>query len=94
MAALFDDVLGATQGLSRKGAVTAKLTVRYRHVTPLEEELRFASWIERSGSRRIVVRATCHAGDTLTADAEGIFVRVDFNEIQQRMRGRRGGASG
>ena len=27
--------------------------------------------------------------DTLTADAEGIFVRVDFNEIQQSMRERR-----
>jgi hypothetical protein len=36
-----------------------------------------------------VTKATCHAGDTLTADAEGIFMRVDFDEVTERMRERR-----
>ena len=89
VAALFDDVLGATQGLSGGGAVTAKLTVRYRAVTPIDEDLRLEGWIDRETQRRIVARARCYAGDTLTADAEGIFVRVDFNEIQAYMQKRR-----
>ena len=89
MAAFFDDVLGATQGLSGGGAVTAKLTVRYRAVTPIDEDLRLEGWIDRETQRRIVARARCYAGDTLTADAEGVFVRVDFNEIQAYMQKRR-----
>jgi acyl-coenzyme A thioesterase PaaI-like protein len=89
VAALFDDVLGATQGLSGGGAVTAKLIVRYRAVTPIDEDLRFEGWIDRETQRRIVARSRCYAGDTLTADAEGIFVRVDFNELQALMSDRR-----
>jgi acyl-CoA thioesterase FadM len=89
VAALFDDLLGATQGLLHSPAVTARLTVRYRHVTPIGEELRLRAWIRRDDGRRVEARATCHAGDTLTAEAEGLFVRVDFNEVQQRMLARR-----
>jgi acyl-CoA thioesterase FadM len=69
--------------------VTAILTVRYRHLTPVEEDLRFEGWLADQRARRLVAKATCHAGDTLTADAEGVFVRVDFAEVQERMRRRR-----
>lgn len=89
VAALFDEVLGSVQGLANQSGVTAILRVRYRHVTPVEEDLRFEGWIETLRSTRLVARATCHAGDTLTADAEGVFVRVDFNEVEERMRARR-----
>jgi acyl-coenzyme A thioesterase PaaI-like protein len=91
VAALFDDLLGAAQGAAEAACVTARLTVRYRHVTPIEEDLRLEAWIDRDDGRRIIAKATCHAGDTLTADAEGLFIRVDFNEIQDRMRRRRAG---
>lgn len=94
VAALFDEVLGSVQGLADQHGVTGILRVRYRHLTPVEEELRFEGWIEVKRSRRLVARATCHAGDTLTADAEGIFVRVDFNEVEERMRARREGGPG
>ena len=89
VAALFDEVLGATQGLAPPPGVTGTLTIRYRHVTPVEEDLVFRSWVESDSGRRIVCKATCHAGDTLTADGEGLFVRVDFEEVQARMRARR-----
>jgi acyl-coenzyme A thioesterase PaaI-like protein len=91
VAALFDEVLGQAQALDGGPGVTAVLTVKYRHVTPIEEDLRFEGWIHESRGRRVVARATCHAGDTLTADAEGIFMRVDFGEVQERMRRRREG---
>ena len=94
VAALFDEILGAAQGLVPPPGVTALLAIRYRNVTPIEEPLRFEAWIADDRERRIEARATCHAGDTLTADARGTFVRVDFEAVQQRMAGRRGGAVG
>jgi acyl-coenzyme A thioesterase PaaI-like protein len=89
VAALFDEVLGSVQGAASAPGVTAILTVRYRHLTPVEEDLRFEGWLADQRARRLVAKATCHAGDTLTADAEGVFVRVDFAEVQERMRRRR-----
>ncbi len=89
VAAMFDEVLGSASGLAESPGVTAKLKIRYRHVTPTHEELRFEGWIHEQRGRRLVARATCHAGDTLTADAEGIFIEVDFDEVQQRMLQRR-----
>lgn len=93
VAALFDEMLGAAQGLAPPPGVTALLEIRYRNVTPVEEPLRFEAWIADERERRIEARATCHAGDTLTADARGTFVRVDFEAVQQRMAERRGGAT-
>ena len=93
MAALRRSVLPSV--IARGGTVrvvaveegTAILEVRYRNVTPVEQELRFESWIAEDRGRRIVARATCHAGETLTADAKGTFVRVDFDEVRRRMLG-------
>jgi hypothetical protein len=86
---MFDDVLGATQRLVDKPGVTGRLTVHYRHITPVLEELTLRAWIEEDVGRRILSKATCHAGDTLTADAEALFIRVDFTEVQERMAARR-----
>lgn len=91
VAALFDDLLGEAQQSARKAGVTASLTVRFRHITPLDEPLRLDAWIHEERGRRIVARATCHAGGTLTADAEAMFVGVDFEEVRGRMLARRAG---
>ena len=94
MAALFDELLGATQALSLPSGVTGRLTIRYRHVTPVHEELQLRGWVERTSARTILSRATCHAGDTLTAEGEALFVRVDFEEVEARMRARGRSAAG
>ena len=64
VAAMFDEVLGAVMGLAPPPGVTATLEVRYRHVTPLEEPLRFEAWIDSDRGRRLTASATCHAGST------------------------------
>ena len=90
VAALFDEVCGAVQGLTgRPSRVTAVLKVRYRHITPLDEELRFEGWVADQSGRRLVAKATCHAGDTLTAQAQALFVSVDFRDGEQQMLERR-----
>ena len=88
VAALFDELLGAAQGLAPPPGVTSTLEVRYRRVTPIETPLRFEAWIDEDRGRELVARATCHAGDTLTAEAKGLFVRVDFERVQRRMEAR------
>lgn len=94
VAGMFDDVLGATQRLVDKPGVTGRLTVHYRHITPVEEELTLRAWITEDVGRRIVSKATCHAGDTLTAEGEALFIRVDFDEVKERMAARREGQVG
>jgi acyl-coenzyme A thioesterase PaaI-like protein len=91
VAALFDEMLGAVQGLAPPVGMTAKLNVTYRHPTPIDEELRLEGWIEERRGRRLIARATCHAGETLTAQAEGVFLEVDFDAMAARMRERRAG---
>jgi acyl-coenzyme A thioesterase PaaI-like protein len=87
VAALFDEALGAAQGLAGTRGMTALLKVRYRQVTPVAQDLRLEAWVHEQRGRRTVTRATCHAGDRLTADAEGTFIAVDFDEVEERMAG-------
>jgi acyl-coenzyme A thioesterase PaaI-like protein len=89
VAGMFDEVLGATQRMMPTPGVTARLTVHYRHITPIQEDLTLKAWIVSDEGRRIEAKATCHAGDTLTAEAEALFIKVDFTEVQSRMAARR-----
>ncbi|RMD83619.1 MAG: PaaI family thioesterase [Candidatus Dadabacteria bacterium] len=87
VAAAFDEVLGFAQSLTGSPGMTARLTVHYRKPTPLHTELSFEGWVERVEGRKIFTRAELRAGDTLTADAEGLFVSIDrdrFNELLEK----------
>jgi acyl-coenzyme A thioesterase PaaI-like protein len=88
VAAMLDELLGTAQGLAEKQGVTATLKIRFRNITPIDEELRFEARVTEDRGRILRAVGTCHAGDTLTADAEGMFVRVDFNEVRERMKER------
>ena len=81
VAALFDDVLGNAQRLHDVMAATASLTVHYRKPTPLFTELTFRAWYDDFDGRKVRGKATCHAGSTLTAEAEGLFVKIDVHRM-------------
>ena len=81
LAGLFDDMLGAAQRLSGTRGVTARLTVRYRALTPVESDLVLRAEAGEPHGRRVTCTASCHAGDTLTAEAEALFVAVDFDHL-------------
>jgi acyl-coenzyme A thioesterase PaaI-like protein len=72
----FDEIFGMVNVLNGLGGLTGRLTVRYRKPTPLGVELRMTAWIEDHTDRRIRTRGTIHAGDVLTAEAEGLFVML------------------
>lgn len=83
VAGAFDEVLGAAQSLSGAPGMTGTLTIRYRSPTPLHTEVRFTAWIDREEGRKIFTRGELHAGDRLCAEAEGVFVRIDFSRFAE-----------
>jgi acyl-coenzyme A thioesterase PaaI-like protein len=83
VAAIFDELLGFTQSLSGRQGMTGRLTISYRSPTPLHTELRYESRIESVRGRKIVCTGELHAGDTLCAEAEGLFISIDFERFAE-----------
>jgi len=89
VAAAFDEVLGFANSLSGTPGMTGTLTVRYRRPTPLHAELRFEGHYERSEGRKIFTTGQLFAGETLCAEAEGLFISVDFERFRGLFEARR-----
>jgi acyl-CoA thioesterase FadM len=74
--------------------MTGTLSIRYRRPTPLNTDLRFEAWLERSEGRKRFVRGTVAAGAMVTAEAEGIFIAIDPSRfaslLEERARLQRG----
>lgn len=85
VAAAFDEVLGMAQSLGGSPGMTGTLSIRYRRPTPLHRDLRFEGTLDRVDGRKIFTTGRCYDGDTLTAEAEGLFIRVDFQKIAEMM---------
>jgi acyl-coenzyme A thioesterase PaaI-like protein len=83
VAAAFDEVLGMTQSLVGKPGMTGTLTVRYRRPTPLHTELRFEGRVDRVEGRKIFTVGQSFANGELTAEAEAVFITVDFTKIAE-----------
>lgn len=92
VAAAFDEVLGMAQSLGGRPGMTGTLTVRYRRPHPLGTEIRFEGELLRVEGRKIFTAGRSFAGDELLAEAEGLFISVDFAAIAARMAAQRGGA--
>lgn len=77
VAVAFDDLMGMAGALGSKGITrTAYLTVNYRAITPLDTELKLRSWVDRMEGRKVFLRATLHNGETLCAEADGLFIKL------------------
>ena len=76
VAAAFDEVLGMVQSATGNPGMTGRLVVNYRRPTPLHTELRFHGKVDNVEGRKIYTSATLHAGETLCAESEGLFISV------------------
>jgi acyl-coenzyme A thioesterase PaaI-like protein len=96
VAAAFDEVLGFVQGLSGDPGFTGTLSVRYRTPTPLHTELRLVGEIVRIEGRKVFTEGRLYAGETLCAEAEGLFVLPQQEQYERMLeeRARRGAAEG
>jgi acyl-coenzyme A thioesterase PaaI-like protein len=74
---LFDEVLGrlASSG-ERAPARTAYLHTDFRSITPVGEELTVRAWFVSEQGRKRLLRAELSHGDTLCAEAEGLFIAL------------------
>ena len=75
VACALDELLGIANIAAGHPGMTARLTVHYRKPTPLFRELRFRAWVDRIEGRRVMSRAEVWDGDTLTAEADGVFIQ-------------------
>ena len=77
IALVLDELLGAVNACLGLGAFTGTLTIRYERLTPIQQEIAFESWVERTEGRKVFTRGTISAGGQITARAEGVFIRVE-----------------
>ena len=82
IAAIFDEALGLAQSMTGHPGMTGTLTVRYRKPTPLLTELRIEALVRRIAGRKIFTEARLYAGETLTAEAEAIFISITPEHLQ------------
>lgn len=93
IAAAFDEVLGMTQSLSGRPGMTGNLSIDYRKPTPLYQELVFRGELLSVEGRRIYTRATLHCGDTLCAEATGLFLSMRQDVLDRFLATQRPNAS-
>jgi acyl-coenzyme A thioesterase PaaI-like protein len=74
VALVFDELLGCASVVNNRGGFTGTLTVRYLSLTPLGKPIRMRGWIDRHDGRKTWAKGTMHDGDTLCAEAEGVFI--------------------
>lgn len=85
IAAAFDEVLGMAQSLTGRPGMTGKLNITYRSPTPLNVPIMFVGWVEKVDGRKIFTKGTAHNGETLCAEAEGLFLSMP-SELMDRLR--------
>lgn len=79
---LFDDVLGRFANLrGRSVARTAYLHVDYRHITPVERDLDLVARFVREEGRKRWVTGVIRDGETVCAEAEGLFVQLNPGQL-------------
>jgi hypothetical protein len=88
VAAAFDQVFGYLQTKQGVGSLTSVLTVRYRRPTPLLAPLRIEARVVDVSGRRSNVVARMVSGETVTADAEGIFIAIDSTRLHEIFAGK------
>lgn len=83
VAAALDEMVGMAQSLSGQGGMTGTIVVRYRAPTPLYTELQFEAHIDRVEGRKIYTVGTIHNGDVLCAEAEAVFISIDWDRMRE-----------
>lgn len=70
----FDDVLGVAQAASGTAGFTGTLTVRMVARTPLHQRIDYEAGVQAREGRKVTVWGEARHGDTLLAQATGIFI--------------------
>jgi acyl-coenzyme A thioesterase PaaI-like protein len=74
VAACFDQLLAFAVMVRGKTGPTVSLTVKFVKRTPINEPLRFESWVEAVEDETYSVRGRCFHGDVTVSEAEAIVL--------------------
>ena len=77
---LLDEAMGNfVQEKYNEPAMTGRLEIRYKHPTPVDEELKISAWQESQRRNIIFLKATVETADgTITAEATAKFAVVSL----------------
>ena len=77
IAGVFDELLGSVCVLNDVAGFTGTLSIRYRSLTPIDAPISMRAWVDRVEGRKTFARGTFHHGETLCAEAEGVFIGIE-----------------
>ena len=77
VAGVLDHIMGMTHVRTGHPGMTGGLSVRYLKPTPLNQLIEISAEATELDKKRTEVKGTMRCGETTTATAEAIFVRVD-----------------
>lgn len=77
VAGLLDDITGHLATALRIPAVTGRLSVAYRAVTPVGVPVTFRAWLKEQRGRRLHIEAEARHGATVTATATALYLAVE-----------------
>jgi acyl-coenzyme A thioesterase PaaI-like protein len=77
VAALFDEIMGLALSAGGTLAFTGNLAITYRAPTPLGVPLSSRARLSQRNDRKLTITAELKSGDTLLAEAEGLFIAVE-----------------
>jgi acyl-coenzyme A thioesterase PaaI-like protein len=76
IATLLDEAMAKVNGLGGILAVTLNLSISYRKMVPIREELLLSGRRVRKRGRKLYLRSELRKGSELLADARGLFLVV------------------
>jgi len=78
MAAVLDEAMGAAAWMAGHAVVAAKLTVEFRRMLPLGNEVLLEVWIDRVEGRKVITRGRLFGQDGEPyAEGEGLFIVLE-----------------
>jgi len=92
VAAVFDEALGMATIFSGRPGMTGWIRVSYKRPTPLETDLRIVARTDSFEGRKIHTSAELIAGESVVAEATGLFIAIPvekFAELKEAQRERK-----
>ncbi|MBI5104086.1 MAG: PaaI family thioesterase [Solirubrobacterales bacterium] len=83
VATVLDDALGSVLILIERPAVTANLNVDFRAPAFLHHDLDIEAWCEQTDGRKLHLAGRLLDGETVLAEARGLFIEVDVDHFRR-----------
>ncbi len=77
IAAVFDQVFNVANLKTGVAGPTGNLSIDYRTPTPIMNDIVFEAWVDRIDGRKVFAAGRLLHGEVVTAEAAGLFIRMN-----------------